>query len=701
MKQKRAMSLLKTTGSVGFSVDQFDLLPLGVCVVDRELNVHAWNATLTGWTGISKADALETNLARHYPHLKSPRFQIRLRDVFQSHQPTILSPGLHGFFIPVSLKGEPGKQMIQKTFLQTFDDARQHVLVVVEDVTAQFRKIEQLRLERRRLQASEAQIRAILEAAVDPIITINGEGEIETYNPAAERLFGYATQEVIGQNVRVLVPSPHREKHDEYLQNFFLTRESEIVGIGREVIGQRKDGMKFPMYLAVSEVVVGAKGRDQNAPLAARLFTGIIRDLTEQKRAEADLLRTKESAEAANRAKSEFLANMSHEIRTPMTAILGFADILISNVTLPENIDAASTIKENGEYLLGIINDILDLSKVEAEQMKIERITCVPHAIVADVISLMRVRAAAKGLRLEARFDGPIPESIQSDPTRLRQVLVNIVGNAIKFTETGSIRVTTRLTDESAGNRKLKFEVSDTGIGISEKQMEKLFQPFTQADSSTTRRFGGTGLGLTISKRLVEMLGGEISISSTVGQGSTFSITVSTGPLDGVPLLHSDGECMAGRTSQANKKETLDDVRLDGRILLAEDGPDNQRLISFLLKKAGAEVEIAKNGAIAVEKTLAAQAAGQPFHVILMDMQMPVLDGYQASGCLREAGITTPIVALTAHAMAGDRRKCIKAGCSDYLTKPIDRQQLIATVARHAESSSPTFQVEAAASSEG
>lgn len=404
----------------------------------------------------------------------------------------------------------------------------------------------------------------------------------------------------------------------------------------------------------------------------------------ERKEAEFKLIAAKESAETANRAKSEFLANMSHELRTPMTAILGFTDLLLDNVKNQENIDSIHTIKENGDYLIRLVNDILDLSKIEAEKLEVEQIGCAPHKVISDVASLMEVRAKAKSLPIKVRFEGPIPETIRSDPTRLRQILINLVGNAIKFTETGSVQIVTRLRDESADEPKLQFDVIDTGIGIAESQFERLFVPFTQADGSTTRRFGGTGLGLTISRRLVELLGGEISVVSSVGKGSKFSVTVSTGPLNNVRLIHDAAESVA-KEVEAETASTSHTPLVNIRVLLAEDGPDNQRLISFLLKKAGAEVAIVDNGQNAFDRATEAESDGCPFDVILMDMQMPVLDGYEATRRLREEGYARPIIALTAHAMSTDRQKCLESGCDDYATKPVDRKKLIETVASYAD----------------
>jgi PAS domain S-box-containing protein len=535
---------------------------------------------------------------------------------------------------------------------------------------------------RERIRGSEQRIKAIVDTAADPVITITGKGLIQSFNRAAEKLFGYTEDEVLDENIKMLMPSPYREEHDEYLHRYLATGRSSIIGVGCEAVAQKRDGSTVPIFLSVSQVVVDDNSDDEGASI---LFTGIIRDLTEQKAMEAEQIARK-SAEAANRAKSEFLANMSHEIRTPMTAILGYSEIVLGNVSDPQNIEGLQTIQRNGKYLLGIINDILDISKIESGKLQIEHIECSPCQILSDVASLMRVRASAKGLPLVIEYDGPIPKTIQSDPTRLRQILINVVGNAIKFTEVGKVRVVARLLDVESDEDKMQFEVIDTGIGMTEQQIGRLFRPFVQADTSTTRKFGGTGLGLMISKRLAEKLGGDVQVDSVAGEGSTFSVTVSAGPLGDVKMIAGPTETEASAELMGEQfvKPTRASTRLDGRILLAEDGPDNQRLISFVLSKAGAEVEVAENGQIALDRALAALDEGSPFDVILMDMQMPVLDGYAATSKLREAGYDRPIIALTAHAMSSDREKCIRAGCDDYMTKPIDREKLIAIVDQYA-----------------
>jgi two-component system CheB/CheR fusion protein len=516
------------------------------------------------------------------------------------------------------------------------------------------------------LRESEGRLRAIVETAVDGIITIDAWGKITSFNPAAVRLFGYTPEEVFGRNVKLLMPAPYHREHDTYLHNYLTTGSRKVIGVGREVVGLRKDGSTFPMDLAVSETFLGER----------RIFTGIVRDISERNRALKELAETKEAAEAASRSKSEFLANMSHEIRTPMTAILGFANMVVhKDQDKAGRVECAQIIRRNALHLLELINEILDLSKIEALQMSVECVPCDLLILLSEIFSLMRPRAVEKGLEFEVSFDGMIPRQLQTDSLRLRQILVNLLGNAVKFTDSGKISV--RICDEGAGtaNIALRIDVCDTGIGMSQEQLSRLFRPFAQADESITRKFGGTGLGLAISARLAKLLNGDISVITEQGIGSTFTLRIGGGPSAGIEMASDLTESMLPKSMDGLAQPF---VALRGRILLVDDGRDNQRLLRMLLADAGAEVILAENGRIAVDI-----ATNQPFDLILMDMQMPVMDGYAATKELRNRGLTIPIIALTAHAMSDDRARCMACGCTYYLSKPIREETLLKTVGHH------------------
>ncbi|HEX8875409.1 MAG TPA: ATP-binding protein [Phycisphaerales bacterium] len=400
---------------------------------------------------------------------------------------------------------------------------------------------------------------------------------------------------------------------------------------------------------------------------AASLAVGIGVALLAGRRRAAEklMLEATERAEDASRAKSEFLANMSHEIRTPMTAILGFAELLNEpeyQSDASRRRDAVRTIKDHGHALLTIVNDILDLSKIEAGRMTVERIATDPAGIAREVCRLLNVRAQAKGIALELRIDSDVPASIASDPLRVRQILFNLIGNAIKFTEEGGVYVALQRR-----NGRLAIEVRDTGIGLTPHQISSLFGAFTQADTSTTRKFGGTGLGLRISQSLAQMLGGDVTVESEFGTGCTFTATINT------PVIE-------GRRDPASAVPLAADASIQGlRVLVAEDGSDNRRLLAHHLKKAGAIAQFVGNGREAVDAIETVGPGG--FDAVLMDIQMPVMDGYEATRELRRRGCIIPIIALTAHAMQGDDAKCLAAGCSGYASKPIQRDALIATIA--------------------
>ncbi len=413
------------------------------------------------------------------------------------------------------------------------------------------------------------------------------------------------------------------------------------------------------------------EGEDGNKRI--KMLVGTLTDITQQYDYEQKLRKQKRIAESANASKSEFVANMSHEIRTPMTAILGYAELLGEFVQNDEARKHLSTIRRNGDYLLEIINDILDLSKIEAGKLDVDKERFEPHRLIEDVRSIMEVRAAEGGLKLDVEYDGEIPTIIQSDAKRLKQILINLIGNAIKFTREGGVRVRIKF---SAEDNCLMLDVIDTGIGISDKQIQRLFKPFSQGDASVTRSFGGTGLGLAISKRLAEMLGGEITVSSTEGVGSTFSVSISTGDLRDIPMIQP-ADVIEAKPTTAPTEE----VKLDASILIVDDRRDIRFLSKHILGKAGATITEAEDGVIAISTVKQAAADNRSFDLILLDMQMPNLDGYETAAALRRLGYAGPIIALTADAMQGDMNKCMVAGCNDYLSKPIDKNVMLRKVA--------------------
>lgn len=408
----------------------------------------------------------------------------------------------------------------------------------------------------------------------------------------------------------------------------------------------------------------------------SRLYEKLEDENEQRRRTERLLEKAHDAVAAASAAKSEFLANMSHEIRTPMTAVLGYADLLSERLDDQDNLRAVETIRRNGKYLLEIINDILDLSKIEAGKLEVERQQLCPRELLTDVVSLMDVRAQEKGIDLSCVSDGPLPESIESDPIRLRQILVNLVSNAIKFTDAGQVEIRARLLEDA---EMLEFAISDTGIGMSADQVSKLFEPFTQLESSAARRHGGTGLGLSISLRLAEMLGGTIQVASEPGRGSTFTVAVSTGSLTGISFVErepTDADVPGSATPTPS---------ITGHVLVVDDREDVRFLAQHFIEEAGGRVSTACNGQEALEFVSRAAQSGDHIAAVLMDMQMPILDGFEATRKLRASEFRAPIIALTANAMQGDRDRCLEVGCDDYTSKPLDGSELVKLIARYTQ----------------
>lgn len=499
--------------------------------------------------------------------------------------------------------------------------------------------------------ANEIAVSAIHDA-VGAVIVVDEHAIVHLFNPQAERLFGYSAAEVLGLSMSSLI--------DLDLSDIRKSAP-EANGARRETSGKRKDGSTFFLELSLT----GFSLREQ------KFYCGLLHDISDLKKIEMELIEARYSAEANAEAKSRFLAQMSHEIRTPLSSILGFTEMLQNDqINTEEAARVLQIISRNGQHLLGVINDILDISKVESGKIEIEKLECSPFAILSELEALMDLRARENQLFFQTDCVFPLPLCVVTDPGRLKQVLVNLAGNAIKFTQRGGVRL---IASYDPGPNHLIFRVIDTGIGMTTGQMAKLFKPFAQASQSTTREFGGSGLGLAISKELAWRLGGDITVHSSPNAGSTFTLSIDAGKPARDSLVN---EAPAPLADDRNRRFQI--PLLKGKVLVAEDGQDNQQLIHFLLGKCGAESVPAANGREAFNL-----ASACDFDLILMDMQMPVMDGYTATSLLRQQGYRKPIVALTASALKHDIERALKAGCISHLSKPFQQKDFFRTIATY------------------
>jgi PAS domain S-box-containing protein len=684
----------------------------------------------------------------------------------------------------------------------------------VQDRTAELRLANsELTRQAGEILASKNLMALIIETAPDAILTINEKGRIAEFNPAAETIFGYARRDSIGKHLDELLVEPY-----DALRGLLNDGTIPAARCNLEAAARRSGGAEFPAELTVSSV---------DRPGTTPLFVGFLRDLTERKIAEEKLREAAETARAASRAKSEFLANMSHEIRTPMNGVIGMTELALDTELTPRQREYLGLVKSSADSLLTVINDILDFSKIEAGKLTLDQTPFALRNVLDETLQALAVRAHAKDLELACRIAPDVPDAVVGDHGRLRQVLVNLVGNAIKFTDRGEVVASVALEHSGDEMVRLRVAVADTGIGISAQNLQTIFRPFEQADGSTTRRFGGTGLGLTISSNLVELMGGRIWVESELGVGSTFWFTVKFGLqphdassggepevplLEGLPVLIVDDNATnrlileevlknwgarptavdcgmtaleslqaararrepfpmvlvdgmmpgmdgldlasrirgtpsiagvrillltsAGQPDDMKRCRDLDisacltkpvrqselfDALMKGmalwnrserlplarskagdrlgrlpaldplRVLLAEDHPVNQKVAVRMLQHQGHSVTVASDGRQAV-----AQFEASPFDVVLMDLQMPEMDGFEALRAIRDrelsTGRHTPIIALTAHAMQGDRERCLDAGFDGYLPKPIrqaDLHAVLTTLVRDHPKESP------------
>ncbi len=517
------------------------------------------------------------------------------------------------------------------------------------------------------LKANSERYRAIIDTAVDAIIVINRFGQIESFNRAAEEIFGYPAAEVIGENVKLLMPEPDQTRHDGYLAAYRATGERKIIGIGREVAGRRKDGSAVPLELSIAE------WRDIDGQ---KCFTGVMRDVTfrnAQARALKEAIAAAEKArieaESANHAKTDFLAVMSHELRTPLTSISGFTDLLTRTGKLTrQQRRYVELVRTANAALITIVNDILDFSKVEAGQMELERRAFSSTALIRNSLAIVRVTANAKRLVLDHAVDRGVPEWLIGDHGRVRQVLLNLLDNAVKFTDAGSIFVHVAREPAIDGRERIRISVADTGIGIPAERRHRLFKTFSQADSSVSRRYGGTGLGLAICKRLVELMDGEIGVISEVGKGSTVWFTAYL-PHGSRPAKETDLEVRPERAKLGA-----------ARILVVDDLDTNREIVEAYLEDTGYHVDTVDSGIEAIQ-----MLGSQHYDLILMDIQMPIMDGAAATRRIRAMPPPIgdiPIIAMTGNVLPQQVKAFLEAGMNDHVGKPIERAKLHNNVRR-------------------
>lgn len=640
-----------------FSV--LDHVPLGICVVKSDFSVIFWNKTMEEWTGMAAGQMLGKNVTLVCPGLDRPICKTRLDSLFDDGIPVVFSSRLHKSIFPVKLpNGEPRIHKITVSAVSLERDEKFGALFSVEDVTGLSRTMSDL-LESRNF------LNEIFNSIQDGISVTDLNHTIRFVNPVVERKYAGGGPVVGKKNYECYFGASKPVKNSPGLRCIESGEtESAILPAPPGCEAKWIELFAYPIKNNKTGQVTGV--------------IEYIRDVTVRRQIEEELFRAKMTAEVATRAKSEFLANMSHEIRTPLNAVIGGAEILSGTLMTRQQRQIVDMLCVNSEFLLEIVNNIIDISQIEAGKINLEEIEFNLKELVDKVCNIFEANARKKGLLLTRCVDPDLPSAVKGDPSRIRQVLVNLITNAVKFTAHGHISISCGYAKEN--KEKILFSVSDTGMGISKSKQKVIFKSFTQADTSTTRQFGGTGLGLAICRRLVELMGGHISVKSQLNKGSTFYFTTRLKHVQASETT-TQPSCNEGE-KQAAPAVTCKFIQ-PARILLVEDYKYTRLIVLHFLAETPFEIDMAENGLQAVEKY-----TNNKYDLILMDLQMPVMDGYYATREIRKIekskGLAaTRIIALSAFALSEDRQKSLDAGCDDHLSKPVTKAALFTMLAKY------------------
>lgn len=647
---KKAAKPVTTTGERYRALIEINLDPL--VIIDPSGKITDVNEAALSITGKSREQLLKSKLSAYFT--EPAKVEELIRNLFAEESAT-------NIYLSLQNEGSQTEVLFNASVYNDVGDKKTEAVIVLRDVTPQ-KKAEQ----------QTAQLAAIVTSSTDAIISKSIDGTINVWNKSAEKIFGYTAAEAIGQNVSILIP-PGLENEEKSLME--KVKNGEVIE-QYETLRKRKDGKQINVSFSVSPI------RDSSGKITG--ISKIVREVTEQKRFEKELIeakrnaeREKKIAEEAMEAKQQFLSNMSHEIRTPLNAIIGFTKVVLKTNLDEKQKEYLNAIKVSGDALIVLINDILDLAKVEAGKMSFEEIPFKLYDSISSMLHLFETKLLKKKIELVKYYDENIPEVLLGDAVRLHQIILNLVSNAIKFTSQGKITVSVKLKHEDAENTTVEFLVEDTGIGIAEDKLDTIFNNFQQASSGTARVYGGTGLGLAIVKQLVLSQGGSLQVKSKVDEGSAFSFTLTF-----------------KKTKEKVEKKIETEIKVEEqagnvRVLVAEDVTLNQLLIKTLLKEFNFECVLAANGKIAIEKLKA-----QNFDLILMDLQMPEMNGYEATQYIRSTlKSEIPIIALTADVTTADVEKCRAFGMNDYVSKPIDDKLLYNKILKYVDKAAATIKV--------